>query len=156
MATVNFDLSKLEAALNQIVEALSDSNQSIRPIAIELSGLMQKRIHEDGVASDGTKIGTYTSPYLERRAKITGLSGNSVVLYLTGKMFSSWGAFGTERGWGVGFQDSSDGNNVSSGQKLKYAEEHFNKKIGDMTKEEAEYADIRLKEIADEIIKKYA
>ena len=67
MATVNIDYSKFKGDLNKIKEQLSDKEALLRPMAIELSGIMNDRIHEQGLASDGNPIGTYSEGYMKVR-----------------------------------------------------------------------------------------
>lgn len=67
MATVNIDYSQFNDDLNKIKEKLSDKEAFLRPMAVELSGIMHDRIHEQGLASDGSQIGTYSSGYLKVR-----------------------------------------------------------------------------------------
>jgi hypothetical protein len=142
--------------MKQIVEAIKDTDSTLRPIAIELKDLMQQRIHEQGLDSFGNSIGTYKQSYLDYRKKRYGLNGSNVVLILTNKMFQSWTVEATARGWAVGFLDTSDGKNVSSLDKMKFAEEHFGTTIGQMTEDEENYANERLIEITNEVISRYA
>jgi hypothetical protein len=108
----------------------------LRPVCILLLTEMVKRIHEQGLASDGNKIGTYSNSYLKlREAKYKIPKGETdVVLYLTSKLQNSWIVFGTDNGYAVGFTDEGAG--VTSLKKITFAEQHFNKLIGSPTKEE--------------------
>ena len=151
MATVNIDYSQFSDDLNKIKESLSDKEAFLRPMAVELSGIMNNRIHEEGKASDDTEIGQYKTSYLKMREAFQHpRSERKVVLVLTRKLSNSWGAFATDKGYAVGFTD--EGTGVTSLKKIQYAEEHFGKKIGDMTKEEEIYAFDRLNELSTEII----
>ena len=67
MATVNIDTSGFEKDLKAIADALRDSDNLLRPLCIELTGIMHDRIHTDGQASDGSQIGTYSAGYMKLR-----------------------------------------------------------------------------------------
>ncbi len=153
MATVNIDLSGFEKDLQKIKDSLSDKESLLRPVCVELSGIMNNRIHEDGQASDGSEIGQYKTSYLKMREAFNHpRTERKVVLVLTRKLSNSWGAFATDKGYAVGFTDSAATEGVTGLKKIQYAEEHFGKKIGDMTKEEETYAFDRLNELSTEII----
>jgi len=153
MATVNIDLSGFEKDLQKIKDDLSDKESLLRPVCVELSGIMNNRIHEDGQASDGSQIGQYKTSYLRMREAFKhSRTETKVVLVLSRKLSNSWGAFATEKGYAVGFTDSAATEGVTGLKKIKFAEEHFGKKIGDMTKEEETYAFDRLNELSTEII----
>lgn len=57
------------------MELLRDREYLIRPVAFDLIDMMTKRIHVDGIASDGAQIGTYSPGYMKVR---TGDFKNSV------------------------------------------------------------------------------
>lgn len=152
MATinVNIDLSAFEGEITNLIEKIGDPERLMRPVCVELVGIMTKRIHEDGVASDGSKIGTYKTSYLRIREKFKHGKDTDVILVLSRKLSNSWGAFATEKGYSVGFVDSGEG--VTSLKKIQFAEEHFSKKIGELSEEESKYAEERFIEIVNEII----
>lgn len=152
MATVNIDTSGFEKDLQAIKDSLSDKESLLRPVCVELSGIMNNRIHEEGQASDGSEIGQYSVPYLRMRQAFNHTRDRKVILVLTRKLSNSWGAFATEKGYAVGFTDSAATEGVTGLKKIQYAEEHFGKKIGEMTKEEETYAFERLNELSNEII----
>jgi hypothetical protein len=155
-AIINIDFSRFKTQFSQIIDALKDHDSTLRPVAVELTGIMSGRIHEDGLASDGTQIGKYSSNYLKvREAKKLGPDPN-VILVLTRKLSNSWGAFATERGWAVGFVDDSAVDGVTSRKKIEFAEVHFKKKILDMTVSEEEYAEDRLIELINQALEPYA
>ena len=153
MATVNVDLCGFEKDLQKIKDSLSDKESLLRPVCVELSGIMNNRIHEDGQASDGSGIGQYRNSYMRMREAFNhSRTERKVILVLSRKLSNSWGAFATEKGYAVGFTDSAATEGVTGLKKIQYAEEHFGKKIGDMTKEEETYAFERLNELSTEII----
>src|SRR6187549_894833 len=149
MATVNIDTSGFEKDLQRIKEELSDKESLLRPVCVELSGIMNDRIHEQGKASDDSEIGQYKTSYLKMREAFNHpRTERKVILVLSRKLSNSWGAFATDKGYAVGFTDSAATEGVTGLKKIKYAEEHFGKKIGDMTKEEETYAFDRLNELS--------
>ena len=153
MATVNIDTSGFEKDLQRIKEELSDKESLLRPVCVELSGIMNDRIHEQGKASDDSEIGQYRTSYLRMREAFNHpRTERKVILVLSRKLSNSWGAFATDKGYAVGFTDSAATEGVTGLKKIQYAEEHFGKKIGDMTKEEETYAFERLNELSTEII----
>jgi len=153
MATVNIDTSGFEKDLQAIKDSLSDKESLLRPMAVELSGIMNDRIHDKGQASDGSEIGQYKTSYLKMREAFNHpRTERNVILVLSRKLSNSWGAFATDKGYAVGFTDSAATEGVTGLKKIQYAEEHFGKKIGDMTKEEETYAFERLNELSTEII----
>jgi len=153
MATVNIDTSGFEKDLQRIKEELSDKESLLRPVCVELSGIMNDRIHEQGKASDDSEIGQYKTSYLRMREAFNHpRTERKVILVLSRKLSNSWGAFATDKGYAVGFTDSAATEGVTGLKKIQYAEEHFGKKIGDMTKEEETYAFERLNELSTEII----
>ena len=153
MATVNIDTSGFEKDLQKIKDSLSDKESLLRPVCVELSGIMNNRIHDEGRASDGGEIGTYKNSYLRMREAFNHpRTERKVILVLSRKLSNSWGAFATDKGYAVGFTDSAATEGVTGLKKIQYAEEHFGKKIGDMTKEEETYAFERLNELSTEII----
>lgn len=156
MATVTIDISNFARDYEQIIEVLKDEESTLRPVAIELVGLMATRIHEDGLASDGSLIGQYSSNYLKVRERRKLGSDTNVILVLTRKLFNSWGAFATDHGWAVGFVDDSAVDGVTSRMKVEFAEEHFGKPILLMTEEEEQYANDRLLENINELLSPYA
>lgn len=158
MATikVNIDTSGFERDLDRIIEALSDKETFLRPVAVELAGIMANRIHEDGLASDGSAIGNYNSNYLRVREKHKLGASTQVILVLTRKLSNSWGAFATDNGYAVGFVDDSASDGITSRKKVEYAEQHFGKKILELTEGEQEYAADRILEIVNELLSPYA
>jgi hypothetical protein len=153
MASVNVDASDLNNVLQQINESFQNKEISLRPVAVELVGIMHKRIHTNGLASDNSKIGLYKQSYLQQRERKGLGTGTDVIAVYTRKLSNSWTAFATTDGYAVGFVDQ-DASGLTALQKLKYIEERFGKKITDLTEDELQYANTRLIELAIEIIQK--
>lgn len=154
---VKIDFSRFKQEFEQILAVIKDKDSTLRPVAVELTGLMATRIHEDGKASDGSPIGQYASSYLKTRAKYKhSETDTNVILVLTRKLFNSWGPFATDSGWAVGFVDDTAVDGVTSRKKIEYAETHFNKKILDPTEQEELYLKERLIEIINDLLSPYA
>jgi len=151
METVKIDFSQFAAQMGSIIQQLANVEISMRPIAVEVLGIMHKRIHTDGLDSNGNKIGTYSNAYLrERKARGLG-SGTDVIFVLTRKLSNSWTVFRSEKGYAIGFVDQgADG--LTAMQKVKYYEDKTGKKILNMTDFEKQYANDRIIEIASIII----
>ena len=111
-SVIKLNLEKFKSDMEGITAILENTELWLRPVVAELSGEMAYRIHEKGLASDGSKIGSYDSTYLKRREKNKLGTDPNVILVYTRKLSNSWGVFPTEKGWGVGFVD--DGGNASA------------------------------------------
>lgn len=155
MATVNIDFTLFRQGLQEIVELVKNNELTLRPVAVELVGIMHERIHDEGKASDGSRIGEYKSSYLKIREKYKHRGDTKVILVLTRKLSNSWGAFATEKGYAVGFTDDGAATGVTSLKKIGYAEENFNKKIGELTEDETEYVNTRVQEIVTDLLSDY-
>lgn len=147
MVTVN--ASDFIRETDQLKLALANTEQWLRPLAIELSGMMSFRIHSEGKATDGSLIGNYAKTYLQIRKQHKLGASEKVILVLTRKLSNSWNVFAsTNNGWAVGFPDSGGAKgSASSLEKLKYAEAHFGKKIIVPTEEENIFIAARLQEL---------
>lgn len=155
VATVNLNFDNLRGEFAEIMRLLEQQELWLRPIMAELSGEMAHRIHIQGTASDGSKIGSYSSAYLRQRAKNKLGSDANVVLVFSRKMSNSWGVFATDRGWAVGFVDDSGSGGFSSLDKLHHVEKLFGKKIQDMTEQETAMVNERVTEIINELLSQY-
>lgn len=74
MASVTTNIAAVIGKVISNFELLQDKEYLLRPLAIETIPLMKERIHEQGEASDGSQIGTYSAGYMKVR---TGNYGNS-------------------------------------------------------------------------------
>lgn len=71
---INTNIGQVNALLQSRLKQLGNPETFLRPMCFDLIDIMTKRIHIDGVASDGTQIGTYSPGYMKVR---TGNYGNS-------------------------------------------------------------------------------
>jgi hypothetical protein len=121
--------------------------------AVYVVGAWRRRIHIDGNAADGSQIGTYSSGYMKVRTgafKSPNIargankgkprplynrkSDTKVILSLTSQMEQDLTVLPTSRGWGVGY------NNSTNRDKAAWNEERYRKAIFMLTDEEAERA----------------
>lgn len=108
-----------------------DVSKMTRLQATTLMAKMRKRIHEDGLASDGRPIGEYSKNYLKYvRPKYGRMEGSKVVLSLTRTMENAMTLFPIENGTGIGYATAEQL------QKSKWCELTYKKKIFAPTKEE--------------------
>lgn len=141
--SIKLDFSKFTQDLEQRVARLKDKDYLVRPVAIELLPLMTRRIHQEGRASDGSQIGTYSSSYLRLRVNRYNRSGdNKVVVALTSQLENDWAVIATPTGYGIGF------NNPFNAQKGRWVEQ-MKKPFFTLTKEEQEFVTERFQELVN-------
>lgn len=99
MITYKIDVSGAIDGIAKKIEALKESAVT-REDALSLLNMMTERIHEDGKASDGSQIGTYSPAYMKVR---TGNYGNSA-------RFSRGAREGTAKDAGVYSRGKNKGN----------------------------------------------
>ncbi|MDR1595287.1 MAG: hypothetical protein LBS43_12525 [Prevotellaceae bacterium] len=71
--------SNMQSVVQRITNALMsiDADAMGKEMATTVHGMMRKRIHEDGKASDGSGIGTYSAGYMKVRTGVFGNSGRA-------------------------------------------------------------------------------
>lgn len=139
---VKLDFSKFTQDLEQRINKLKDKDYLLRPVATELIPLMTRRIHQNGVASDGAQIGTYSSSYLKLRQDKYNRSGDTkVIVALTSQLENDWAVIATDSGYAVGF------NNPFNLQKARWVEEIKGKAIFSLTTEEQQFVNERFQEL---------
>lgn len=125
-------------------EKLRNRDYLLRPVAIETIALMTQRIHQEGRASDGGQIGTYSASYLELRQKKYNRSADTkVIVALTSQLENDWAVIATETGYGIGF------NNPFNFQKSRWVEEIKGKVIFKLTTQEQQFVNERLQELVN-------
>lgn len=140
---IKLDFSKFTQDLQQRIDKLKDKDYLLRPVAIELLPLMTRRIHQEGGASDGSQIGTYSSSYLRERERNYGRSGDrKVIVALTSQLENDWAVLATDRGYGVGF------NNAFNLQKARWVEQ-MKKPFLALTIEEQKFVNERFQELVN-------
>lgn len=138
------NLDSVNRLITELVE-LKNPDRLLREIATTLSAEVHERIHEKGLAADGSGIGTYSDNYFKyTRKKYNREEPKSKVVFsLTRKMENSF-TFGDERppiktasGYGLGFIGSAPGN-VSYSDIVGWLEIHFGKEVYALTSSEEE------------------
>lgn len=134
--TIKTNLSQVTGILQKKLNILRDREFLLRPVAFGVLDLITKRIHIDGKASDGGKIGTYTNGYINGLRKQNNRGkGSQVIISLTRQLENSYAVIATgKKGYGIGFL------NAFAFQKSQWVEVTYAKPIFDLTKEETQYA----------------
>jgi hypothetical protein len=99
------------------------------------------RIYVNGLASDGSKIGTYSKKYGEEKSK-RGRNPGFVNLVNTGQMEADYGLIVSGEQYAFGFQ------NTFNADKMDWMTEKYNKEIAHLSKEEL---DLLLNVLTDEL-----
>lgn len=79
MITVKVQPEPIYRLINELGDIAKSAS---RVVATSLVGVVRKRIHTDGVATDGAQIGTYSDKYMKVR---TGLGYENIGVYKSGK-----------------------------------------------------------------------
>lgn len=96
----------MDIVVNKVDTMLSaiDIDRMTRLQATSLLASIRKRVHVEGLASDGRPIGTYSKGYLKyTRPKYGRKEGGKVVLSLTRSMENSMILFPIENGTAIGY-----------------------------------------------------
>lgn len=101
------------------------------------------RIFVNGIATDGSKIGTYSKKYGELKSK-KGRNPGFVNLVLTGQMQSDYGLIVQGDQYAFGFQNSFNAD------KMQWNQERFDKEIAHLSEFEI---DLLLNILTDELSK---
>lgn len=118
--------SNITEVCDGVVKQLSamDISKMTRLQATTLMAQMRKRIHEDGLATDGRPIGTYSRGYLRYvRPKYGRTEGSKVVLSLTRTMENAMVLYPLENGTGIGYATAEQL------QKARWCEQTYKRKI---------------------------
>jgi hypothetical protein len=129
--------------LKRKLEILKDREYLLRPVAIELIPEMTQRIHQEGKASDGGQIGTYSNSYLKQRERNKRGADTKVIVSLTRQLENDWAVVPTEKGYGIGF------NNPLNVQKMRWVEANKKKVIANLSENERRYAIERINELVN-------
>lgn len=116
----------MAAVISTVSEKLSaiDIDRLTRLQATSLLATMRVRIHQDGVASDGSQIGEYTPAYIKYARKKAGRGTDpKVILSLTRSMENSMELYPIENGTGIGFSTAENW------QKAQWCTETYGKEI---------------------------
>lgn len=132
---VNTNLEQVNALIKAKVQQLGNPETVLRPLCFDLIDLMTKRIHVDGVASNGSDIGSYSNPYLKlRQKKFQRSADKKVIVSLTRQLENNWSVIATPIGYGIGFL------NPFNLQKARWVEATKGKTIFSLSDSETQYA----------------
>lgn len=145
--TLKTNLPEVTNRLKEKLNKLKDKEYLLRPVCVDLVDLMTKRIHMDGIASDGTQIGEYSDSYLRYRQKKHKRSTDTkVVVSLTRQLENDWAVIATPKGYGIGFKNKF---NLQKGRWV----EAMKKPFLSLTPAEADYAQLRFEQLVNEAFK---
>lgn len=142
--TLTSNLKEVVELIEGALESLKDKERLLRPLALEMIPQMTDRIHKQGLASDGTAIGTYSNSYLRTRIANKRGADTKIIMSLTRQLENDWAVIATTNGYGIGF------NNPENVAKFGYVEEMKGKDIASLTAAESEFADQVINDILDD------
>lgn len=144
MITVKLNIKQVGERIKEQIQQIADPEYLLRPVALEQIRLMATRIHEDGTASDGGPIGTYSKGYLKlRQSKFNRTSDPKTIISLTRQLENDYSVVRTPLGYGVGF------NNTFNYKKADWVEHIKKKKIFNPTQDEVNAAIDFINELTD-------
>lgn len=131
---IKSNFSKVAGDIVRKLQLIRDKDYAIRPVVFDAIDLITKRIHEDGKASDGAQIGTYSKGYMRtREKKYKRKPDTKVIISLTRQLENDYSVIATEKGYAIGFI------NKFNKQKSEWVEATYGKKIFNLTTSEREY-----------------
>jgi hypothetical protein len=118
-ATYTIDIKELKDLTDSLL-SLEETDSLLREISSTLLAEMSDRIHDRGIKSDGTQIGTYSNTYLEYRIEQGKGSASNVTLFFTGQMQIDFNVAPIgENAYGLGYS------NILNFDKANWAEDRF-------------------------------
>ncbi len=141
--TIVTNIANVMAKIHSSFDLLKDKEYLLRPLAIETIPLMKERIHDKGVATDGSQIGTYSNGYMAERERNGRGKSKKVIVALTSQLENDWSVQATDKGYGIGF------NNSFNVDKMGWVEEVKGKIIANLSKDEKIYINSRLEELVN-------
>lgn len=146
MITVRTNIRQVFEKLQADLNKLKDREYLLRPVATELIPMITERIHQKGLASDNSPIGTYSNAYLKERERKNRGTDTKVIVSLTRQLENDWAVVATPKGYGIGFLNSFNA------EKLRWVEQAKGKVFSVLSKEEEEYAIDRINELVNAAI----
>lgn len=142
---IRFDAKHLANEIGDKLRVELAIKPLLRIVAFDLVAMMTDRIHNQGLDSSGSRIGTYGRAYLKvRMSKYKRTGDTKIIMSLTRQLENDWAVGETEKGWGIGF------NNPYNAQKALWVEEQTGKKIVQLSSEEHEYAEKKINELLEQ------
>lgn len=136
-------MATLENVSRDILKQLRLTDQVGRAVASDLLTLSKVRIFDDGINSDGSKIGQYTPVTVSIKKSKGRFSGTNVNLRDTGKLANSYVL--SKKGkndFVLGFAGISRGDGKTNSQLVKEIEEKYGSVFGLTSKENGEINNI--------------
>lgn len=144
MATIQSNIGEVTGNIEEKIKKLGDKEYIPRTLSFDLIDLMTKRIHIDGVAADGSQIGTYNKDYLSlRRRKYNRSADSKIIVSLTRQLENDWNVIATDDGYGIGFLNSHNFD------KARWVEQNKGKKIFSLSATEQQYVN----DTVDQLVK---
>lgn len=132
---ISTNLLNVAGDLQERLRLLRNPEYLYRGVCFDLIDLMTNRIHNKGIATDGTPIGQYSPAYLKyRQKKHNRTNDKKVVISLTRQLENDWSVLATPTGYGIGFK-----NNFNF-DKSQWVEATYGKKIFSLSKSEEDFA----------------
>lgn len=104
--TYTIDIKELKDLTDSLL-SLEETDSLLREVSTTLLAEMRDRIHERGIKSDGTQIGTYSNTYLEYRIEQGKGSASNVTLFFTGQMQNDFSVAPVgDNAYGLGYSNS--------------------------------------------------
>jgi hypothetical protein len=143
---IQTNIGQVSNAIAERLKILRDPEYLLRPVAFGLIDKMTQRIHNDGKASDGGAIGTYSNSYLKQRQRppLNRTADSKIIVSATRQLENDWSVIAVDKGYGIGFK------NPFNLQKLRWVEENKGKRIGDLTPDEEKYTVDYINELVSE------
>lgn len=147
--TVKTNISQVTGDIQVKLAKALNAEYLLRPVAFGVLDLITKRIHIDGIASDGNQIGVYSSGYLRGLRKKNNRGDSArVIISLTRQLENNYAVIATgPKGYGIGFL------NPFNFQKSQWVETTYNKKIFNLTTPEHDYAVQYINDLVNEALK---
>lgn len=144
MASIQSNIGEVTGNIEEKIKKLGDKEYIPRTLSFDLIDLMTKRIHIDGVASDGSQIGTYNKDYLSlRRRRFNRSADSKIIVSLTRQLENDWNVIATDDGYGIGFLNSHNFD------KARWVEQNKAKKIFSLSATEQQYVN----DTVDQLVK---
>lgn len=144
MATIQSNIGEVTGNIEEKIKKLGDKEYIPRTLSFDLIDLMTKRIHIDGVASDGSQIGTYNKDYLSlRKKKYNRTADSKIIVSLTRQLENDWNVIATDDGYGIGFLNSHNFD------KARWVEANKGKKIFSLSATEQQFVN----DTVDQLVK---
>lgn len=147
MASIQSNIGEVTGNIEEKIKKLGDKEYIPRTLSFDLIDLMTKRIHIDGVAADGSQIGTYNKDYLSlRRRKFNRSADPKIIVSLTRQLENDWNVIATDDGYGIGFLNSHNFD------KARWVEANKGKKIFSLSATEQQYVNDTVEQLVNDVI----